>query len=71
MDENKIPEKQIQLDKRYCSWLLRMWQEHEAAPWRIKLQNVTSKEQHLFENLPTLLDFLAQQMYIDDEESSP
>ena len=44
--------------RRSRSYLLRVWQEAPASPWRVLLRSVTTKEEHLFHNLDGLVAFL-------------
>ncbi|NUM46556.1 MAG: hypothetical protein HUU38_17770 [Anaerolineales bacterium] len=44
--------------KRYQSYLLRLWRDTEAEPWRASLQEVSTQEQFLFSTLEDLFAFL-------------
>lgn len=60
--ETKPNVKDVNVATPYHSWLLRIWQEHADAPWRFQLKSVSSGTQLLFEDLPALFDFLAEEM---------
>jgi hypothetical protein len=40
------------------SYLLRLWQEDPGSPWRAMLRNVSTQQEHLFNNLGGLVAFL-------------
>lgn len=46
----------------YQSWMLRLWREHSAAPWRLQLTDVGGARRQFFDDLAQLIDFLAGQM---------
>jgi hypothetical protein len=44
--------------RRSRSYLLRLWQEEPACPWRALLRSVSTQEERLFQNLEELVAFL-------------
>jgi hypothetical protein len=44
--------------RRSRSYLLRLWQEEPASPWRALLRCVTTHEEHLFHDMEGLVRFL-------------
>ena len=57
--------------RRYLSYLLRMWQtsDGEEMVWRASVQSPDSKEQHGFANLEELMRFLQEQAdHTNDDE---
>ena len=45
----------------YAAFLLRLWREHDAAPWRATLQNPHTGERHSFGSLAHLAAYLEEQ----------
>lgn len=54
----RIPPLQL---TRYKSFLVRIWREGVDGPWRASVQNVTTREKHLFATLELLCLFLLTQ----------
>jgi hypothetical protein len=55
---------------RYCSYLLRCWEEHgarEAGPaaWRFSLEDPHTGERHAFSDLARLTEFVRQRLAAD------
>jgi len=46
----------------YYSYLLRLWRENEAAPWRASLEDAHTGERRSFSDAAKLLVFLREQM---------
>jgi hypothetical protein len=44
--------------RRSRSYLLRLWREEPASPWRAMLRSVSTKEEHLFHDLEGLVAYL-------------
>jgi hypothetical protein len=45
----------------YQAYLLRLWRENEADPWRASLENTHTGERRSFASLPSLLLYLEQE----------
>jgi hypothetical protein len=45
----------------YQAYLLRLWRENEADPWRASLEDPHTGERRSFASLPRLLFYLAQE----------
>lgn len=45
----------------YRAYLLRLWREDEAAPWRATLEDVHTGERLTFADLPALCEFITRQ----------
>ena len=45
----------------YAAFLLRLWREHDAAPWRATLQNPHTGERRSFGSLARLATYLEEQ----------
>ena len=46
---------------QYQSFLIRLWQDSEDAPWRVSTTHVTTGEQLFFDNLESLFIYLSRQ----------
>ena len=55
--------------RRYHSYLLRIWREDEQTPWRIQLEDPSSREVIGFQNMEKLMKFLDEKM--PEMEGSP
>ncbi len=49
------------LNQLYQSYLVRLWQEDQQAPWRILVQSIQSGETLHFADLESFLAFIATQ----------
>ena len=58
--------------RRYISYLLRLWQEQRNAElvWRFSLEDAHTKERHGFAELELLFTFLRKQIQIEDNEET-
>ena len=57
----------------YFSYLLRLWRESDAAPWRASLEDAHTGERRSFADAAKLLIFLREQMQsetIHDEQTA-
>jgi hypothetical protein len=46
--------------RRYHAFLLRLWQEGPAHPWRVSLQDASTQEQQAFATIEQLMAFLRE-----------
>jgi len=53
------------LPKFYCSYLIRLWQDHDQSPWRASAQSVQTGATVRFADMESLLAFLANQSNFD------
>ena len=60
--QTNLPRSFSNQSKPLQSYLLRMWKEHEGAPWRLQLKTVEGGESALFESISDLVDHLVEQM---------
>lgn len=49
----------------YFSYLLRLWRENDAAPWRAALEDPHTGERRSFADAAQLLAFLREQMQLE------
>ncbi len=52
----------------YCSFLIRMWQDHDQAPWRASAQSVQTGVIVRFADLDGLFVFLAKEASPSESE---
>lgn len=54
----------------YTSFLVRVWQDAEAAApagrWRVEIEHIQNGQQHLFDTLEQALDFLYRQAQLPE-----
>lgn len=51
----------LQISGSYRAYLVRMWQEHSLAPWRLSVHDVQTGEKRTFSDLGQLMAFLKAQ----------
>jgi len=49
-------------DPNYASYLLRVWRDHEEAPWRFSLQSTAAGQPLYFADMESLFVFLNEQI---------
>lgn len=55
----------------YLSYLLRMWRDHQQAPWRASLQSTATGDVRRFGDVEEMWAFLQTQLELQGEDSHP
>ncbi len=55
----------------YQAFLLRIWRDHESAPWRASLDNPQFGKRQNFASLTDLMRFLHQSTSENEQDSLP
>lgn len=54
----------------YLSYLLRMWRDHQDAPWRASLESTATGDVHRFGNVDGMWAFIQEQLELQSEDSA-